>query len=149
MTRMIYRRATAQDIEAIVDLSVESVSNDPLPVRISRDAMRDTARTLLAPAHFLWVTEIEGRVVAAVGACAQPSFWYERLQCSVLLYWSRVAGAGIGLLREFARWVKGRPAIKVAIIELEPGVDPRLVSLFKRLGFARETTNLTYIRGAS
>ena len=149
MTRMIYRRATPADLDAIVDLAVESVSRDPFPVRISRDAMRETARELLGPAHFLWVTEVAGKVVAAVGACAQPSFWYERLQCSVLLYFSRVRGAGIALLREFARWVKSRPAIKVAIIELEPNVDPRLVALMKRVGFTRESTNLTFVRGAS
>lgn len=149
MTRMIIRRATDRDLDAIVELAIESVSRDPLPVRISKDAMRETARSLLAPAHFMWVTEVAGRVVAAVAACVQPSFWFERAQCSVLLYYSRAPGAGIGLLREFARWVKGRAAIKVAVIELEPGADPRLVSLLNRLGFSRESANLTYVRGAA
>jgi hypothetical protein len=146
---MIYRRATQADIPAIVDIAVESVSRDPLPVKIDRSAMADTARTLLNPAHFMWVAEQAGRVVAAVAACVQPGFWFEKLQCSVLLYYTRVPMAGVGLLRRFAEWVKSRPGIKLAIIELEPDADPRLVRYLKRLGFARESLNLSYVRGVS
>ncbi len=146
---MIFRKATMSDIPAIVDIAVESVSKDPLPVRIDREAMAETAKTCLGPAHFVWVAEDAGKVVSAMGACVQPAFWFERMQCSVLLYYSRVPGAGLPLLREFVRWVKSRPAIKLAIIELEPGVDPRLVRFFKRVGFSRESLNLTYVRGAS
>ena len=147
---MIYRKAKMGDIPAIVDIAVESVSRDPLPVKIDRQAMGDTAKVCLNPAHFMWVAEDDsGNVVAAVAACVQQSFWYEKLQCSVLLFYTRVPGAGIELLREFAKWVKSRPAIKVAVIELEPGADPRLVKFFKRVGFARESTNLTYVRSAT
>lgn len=147
---MIYRKAKLGDIPAIVDIAVESVSREALPVKIDRRAMADTAKVCLNPAHFMWVAEDEqGNIVAAVAACVQQSFWYERLQCSVLLYYTRVKGAGIGLLREFAKWVKSRPAIKIAVIELEPGADPRLVEFFKKVGFARESTNLTYVRSAA
>jgi hypothetical protein len=146
---MHFRKATMQDISAIVDIAVESVSVDPLPVKIDREAMADTARTCLNPAHFMWVAEQDGKVVAAMAACVQQGFWFHRMQCSVLLYYTRVPGAGLPLLREFAKWVKSRSAIKLAIIELEPNADPRLVKFFKRLGFARESLNLTYARSAS
>lgn len=146
---MIFRKATMQDIPAIVDIAVESVSRDPLPVKIDREAMAETLRSSLNPAHFLWVAEVEGKVEAAVCAVVQPSFWFTKLQCSVLLYYTRVAGAGLPLIREFTKWVKSRPAIKVAVIELEPGVDPRLAQFFKRVGFARESVNLTYVRSAT
>ena len=131
---MKFRRATMTDVQAIVDIAVESVSRDPLPVKIDREAMTDTARACLNPAQFMWV---------------QPGFWFQKLQCSVLLYYTRVAGAGLPLLRELAKWVKSRPAIKLAIIELEPGADPRLVKFLRRAGFARESINLSYVRGAS
>jgi N-acetylglutamate synthase-like GNAT family acetyltransferase len=147
--KIIIRKATMQDISAIVDIAVESVSVDPLPVKIDKDAMADTARTCLNPAHFMWVAEQDGKVVAAMAACVQQGFWFHRMQCSVLLYYTRVPGAGLPLLREFAKWIKSRSAIKLAIIELEPGADPRLVKFFKRLGFARESLNLTYVRSAS
>ena len=64
----------------------------------------------------------------------------------MLLYYSRVPGAGIPLLREFAKWVKSRSAIKVAVLELEPNADPRLVKFLKRVGFERESLNLSYVR---
>lgn len=147
---MIYRKAKLDDIPAIVDIAVESVSHDPLPVKISREAMTETAKAMLAPIHFMWVAEDdEGKVVAAVAACVQPSFWFERMQCSMLLYYTRVPSAGLALLREFANWVKCRSAIKVAVVELEPNADPRLVKFFKRVGFARESTNLSYIRSST
>jgi N-acetylglutamate synthase-like GNAT family acetyltransferase len=149
MTKIICRKAKLDDIPAIVDIAVESVSRDPLPVKINREAMADTARTCLNPAHFMWVAEQDGKVVASVAACVQESFWFSKLQCSVLLYYTRVPGAGLPLMREFARWVKSRSAIKLAVMELEPDADPRLVKFLKRVGFARESLNLTYVRSAA
>ena len=143
---MIFRKATMSDIPAIVDIAVESVSIDPLPVAIDKTAMTETVQGCLAPAHFTWVAEHEGKVVAAFVACVQKSFWFTKMNCSVLLYYTRVPGAGLPLIREFAKWVKSRPAIKMAIVELEPNADHRLVKFLKRVGFARESLNLTYVR---
>jgi hypothetical protein len=141
------RKATIQDVPAIIEIAVESVSQNPLPVRIDREAMRDTIKAALAPNHFCWVSEHDGKAVAAIVACTQPSFWFERQSCSVLLYYTTVPGKGIALIREFARWVKSRPAIKLAIFELEPEADPRLVKLLARLGFDRQSQNMSYVRG--
>lgn len=146
---MKFRPARASDAEAIVSLGVESVSRDPLPVTVDRRAMRETFLSLVGqPAHFAWVAEQDDQVVAGVVACTQQGFWFTRQQCSVLLFYSRVANAGLPLLREFARWVKGRPVIKLAVVELEPSMDPRILRAFKRLGFRRESLNLTYVREA-
>ena len=146
---MIFRKATMSDIPAIVDIACESVSREGLPLAIDRASMADTAKACLAPVHFMWVAEDGGKVVAAFAACVQKSFWFTKMNCSVLLYYTRVPGAGLPLIREFAKWVKSRPAIKMAIVELEPGVDPRLAKFFKRVGFARESLNLTYVRSPS
>lgn len=144
---MIYRRAKLGDVPAIVDIAVESVSREGLPLTIDRESMGETAKACLNPAHFMWVAEDDDKVVAAFAGFVQKGFWFEKMQCSVLLYYTRVPGAGIPLMREFAKWVKGRSGIKMAVIELEPDADPRLVSFFKRVGFSRESTNLTYVRG--
>jgi N-acetylglutamate synthase-like GNAT family acetyltransferase len=148
MSKIVCRKARLDDVPAIVDIAVESVSRDPLPVKINRESMAETARTCLNPAHFMWVAEQDGKVVASVAACVQPSFWFDKLQCSVLLYYTRTPGAGLPLMRELARWVKSRSAIKVAVLELEPGTDPRLVKFLKRVGFDRESLNLSYVRKA-
>lgn len=145
---MRHRRAAPSDIPAIVEIAVASVSVDPLPVKIDRAAMAEMAKTCMGPSNFLWVTEVDGEVVAAVAAVAQPGFWFHKLQVSVLLYYSLRPGAGLGLLREMARWIKSRPAIKLAVMELEPNADPRLLKFLKRLGFERESLNLTYVRSA-
>lgn len=145
----ICRRAKLADVKDIVEIAVESVSRNPLPVKIDREAMADMARQCMNPAHFMWVAEEDGKVVAAVAAHVAPGFWFEKLQASVLLYYTRKPGAGLPLLREFARWIKSRSGIKLAIFELEPDADPRLVRFLKRLGFARESLNLTYVRSAS
>lgn len=150
MTKIVCRKARLGDLPAIVDLACESVSRDPLPVKIDRDAMRETARSLINPAHFLWVAEDEsGNVVGSVAACAQQSFWYRGLQCSVMLYYTRVPGAGAALLRELARWMKSRSAIKVAVLELEPSTDLRLIRFLRRLGFERKSINMSYVRSAA
>ena len=142
------RAATLADVPAIVDIAVESVSQNPLPVRICRDSMAETAREAIAGnQHFVWVSEIDGEVVAAVGAMSERSFWYERQQCSVMLYYTRVPGEGVKLLRELGKWVKSRPVIKVAVIEMEPDTDPRLLKLMGRIGFSRISMNCTYVRG--
>jgi len=142
------RKATLADVPVIVDIAVESVTQNPLPVRICRESMADTAREAIAGnQHFVWVSEIDGEVVAAVGAMSERSFWYERQQCSMMLYYTRVPGEGVKLLREFGRWVKARPVIKIAVIEMEPDADPRLIKLINRIGFSRLSMNCTYVRG--
>ena len=141
------RKATPDDIPEIVELAVTSVSQNPLPVIIDREAMREQALSCLSPANFLWVSEVDGKVVGAVAAAVHQSFWHERNVCSVLLYYSAFPGEGVKLIREFVRWVKSRPAIKIAVMELEPESDPRLTLFMKRLGFNRESTNISFVRG--
>lgn len=149
MTKIVFRPARPTDELGVVDLAVESVSRDPLPVRVSISAMRETIREVVGkPAHFAWVAEQDGKIVASVIAQSSYGFWFERQQCSVLLYYTRVAGAGLPLIRQFARWVKSRPVIKIAVFELEPNADPRLVRLLQRIGFGRMSTNMAYVRNA-
>lgn len=143
---LVTRRAKLDDVDAIIELAVESVLRDPIPVVIDRQAMRDTMMPLFNPAHFLWVTERHGVVVAAFAAQVQPSFWYRGKQCAVLLHYSRVAGGELPLLREFVRWLKPRSGIKVAVAELEPNTDPRLVKWLRRMGFDRVSQNVCFVR---
>ena len=141
------RKATPKDIDAIVELAVESVSRDPLPVRIDRDAMRAMALECMGPAHFAWVAEVDGKVEGCVGALVQRGFWFDRMQASVLLFYTRVPGAGAALIREFARWVKSRPSIKLALFSLEHNADPRIGKFLRRLGFVLENPQFVYVRG--
>lgn len=143
------RKAKPQDADAIADLAVESVSINPFPVRLDRESMREEALKAMEPAHFMWVSEIDGEVVAALGAQVHTSFWFRGKACSVMLLYTRVPGESIKLLREFARWVKGRTGIKTCTFELEAEADPRLARLLNRLGFTRQSLNMTFVRGSN
>lgn len=142
------RRPTSKDIPAVVELAVESVSKDPLPVRIDREKIADACREALAPNNFALVSEMDGEVVGAFGAVCSPGFWFERQQCDVLLFYCRRSGDGVAMIREFAKWVKARPAIKLASFSLEPHMDPRVAKLLKRLGFGINFPQYVYVRGA-
>lgn len=142
------RRAKLDDIDAIVDLAIESVNQDPLPLDVDREAMVDMARQLIpSPAQFVWVGEEDGVVVACVAAQVTRGWWFKKLQASVLLFYTRKAGLGAALLREFARWVKSRPAIKLAVFSLERNADPRIGVFLTRLGFGLQNPGFTYCRG--
>lgn len=145
---LVFRPALTGDAGAVIELAVESVQRDPLPVTVDRVAMAETFEAAVGnPRHFVWVAERDSKVVAAVAAVTQDSFWFTRQQCSILLYYSRARGAGMPLLERLAEWIKSRPAIKLAVVELEPGASPALVRAFKRLGFKRQSMNLTFVRG--
>lgn len=141
------RRATISDIGAIVELAEEAVSIDPIDVKTDPRAMWKMASQCLQPAHFLMVDERDGKVVAAVAAVVEKSFWYRGLQCSVLLHYSRAHGGWARLMIELSRWVKSRSGIKAAVIEMEPHHDERMRRFLARIGFGRRSSNMTYLRG--
>jgi hypothetical protein len=93
---IVIRRAALTDITRIVELAIESVSRNPLPLMIDRGAMTETALDLIKGGqHFARVAEVDGHVVGALGACTQPGFWHQRSTCSVLMFFATVAGAGL------------------------------------------------------
>jgi hypothetical protein len=144
----LIRKAKPSDIPAIVELAVESVSRNPLPLKINRQSMVNMlTQGISCSADFVWVGEVDGVVKACVAAKTGNGFWFERQQSSVCMFYTKTPGLGIELLREYARWVKSRPSIKLAIFSLEPDADPRLAKLLQRLGFGLQTQSLTFCRG--
>jgi hypothetical protein len=142
------RQAHLTDIPQIIELALESVSKNPIPVKTDKAAMMDMAARMVGnPAHFVWVALDGTTVTACVAAFVQPAFWFRGLQASIVLFYAKTPGAGAVLMRKFAHWVKGRTGIKCAVFELEPEADQRLIDFTARLGFARKSANMTYIRG--
>lgn len=141
------RKAKPADIPAIVELAVESVTTiSPIAVKIDREAMKEHAELCLQPAHYLYVSEIDGVVVAAVAAAVTPSHCFVKLSCCVLLHYSRVPGEWVKLMRHFAEWARGRSGIKTAILEVEDN-NPKIIKFMAGIGFSRQTTNCMYVRG--
>lgn len=149
MSKIVVRKATTRDVPRIVELAVESVSNNPLPLVIDREAIRDSITEIIAsPQHYGVVAEVDGKVVGAVGAHTSPGFWFKRMQCNVLMFYTRTPGAGAAMIRDFTAWVKGRPIIKMAVFCLEPNMDPRIGKMLRRLGYTHEFPSFAYVRGA-
>lgn len=145
---VMIRRGRHADIPAIVDLAVESVSKDPLPLRPDRERMAEAAREAMTPNNFCMVSEIDGRVVGAVGALCSPGFWFERMQCDVVMFYCREGGEGGLMLRALARWIKSRPAIKMATFSLEPCMGEKMAGFVKKLGFRINFPQYVWVRGA-
>lgn len=145
------RKATIADIPAITRLAIEAVSRQPLEgLRISRDRIGAVAEAVITRADcFCWVAvDADGEVQGCVAAECMPGFWFERHQCNVLMFYCRLPGQGARLLREFARWVKSRPTIKLAVFSVEPDENAeRIGKLLARLGFGLRTTSYAFVRG--
>lgn len=144
------REARPKDIESIALLGIESLQvNDPYPeLRISPEKVRDMARELVtSAANFAWVAEnAEGKVIGAVCGLVHDIMFYERKQCSVVMFYCREPGAGGFLIRRLVKWYKSRPGIKMCVFTLENGADPRIGELLVKLGLKRELPNFVGVK---
>lgn len=143
------RPAQMKDLESIIELGVESLEvNDPYPeMVISREKIANQAREVIASArHFAWVSEKGGEVVGAVCALSHPCMFYERSQASVLLYYCKVPGDGVALIRQLVKWFKERPILKMLMFTLEGNADPRLERLLTRLELNKILPNYLMVK---
>lgn len=136
MTERVIRVATPDDIDSIVELGMEALQSDPYEgLTISRVKVYTVALECVSSANnFAWVAEKDGEIVGAVCAIVHPIMFYEKRQASVVQYYSKEAGEGVKLLREFMKWAASRPVIKMVCFTLEINTDPRIGRLLSRLG---------------
>lgn len=130
------RAARPGDIDAIVRLGIEALNNDPYEeLVISESGVREAATLCVSSSQcFAWVAEEDGEVKGAVVALVQDMLFYERKQASVLMFWCHIPGDGIKLIRQFLRWARSRPIIKMIEFTLERNADPRIGKMLSRLG---------------
>ena len=138
------RLATHDDIQDIVRLAIESVSNDPLPLTISRRKMRQQAEECIDQ-QCVWVSEIDGKVVGVVGGVIHDSFWFTESQMTLLMMYCPTGGEGYKLLRCFAQRAQSDD-IGMAYVSLERHMDNRYIKAFQRLGFNRPSPAMIWTR---
>ena len=136
------RPAKNEDIPQIVELAVESVSQDTWPLTICRPRMRNAIQESMK-SGFVWVSDIDG-VKGAVVAIKHDGFWFAENQASVLMFYCKT-GEGYRLLKKMSDWIKA-DGIALASVYLERFMDERYVRMFKRLGFTRQAPALSYVR---
>jgi hypothetical protein len=140
MTPVPIRKAKPADLTAIVALGIEALEKTNHPgVVISRAKVEDIARQCVtSSANFAWVAERDGIVGGAVCARVHECLHYAQKQASVVQFYSKIPGEGVKLIREFLRWARGRPAIKMIVFTLEADADPRIEKLLARLGLQKK-----------
>lgn len=131
------RPAEEQDIPALIDLAIEALSIDPYETLvISHTRVRACVEECVyRHSHFAWVSEAEGIIQGALGAMVAPLMMYERQQAQIVMWYCKQPGDGIKLMREFLRWVKGRPLVRQVIYGMERRGDVRIRHLVLRAGF--------------
>jgi hypothetical protein len=138
----VLRPAKNEDIPQIVELAVESVSQETWPLTICRPRMRNAIQESMK-SGFVWVSDIDG-VKGAVVAIKHDGFWFAENQASVLMFYCKT-GEGYKLLKKMSDWIKA-DGIALASVYLERFMDERYVRMFKRLGFTRQAPALSYVR---
>jgi len=139
----LLRQAEEKDIPLIVELAVESVSQDDWSVTICRPRMRVAIQESMK-SGFVWVSDIDG-VKGAVVAIKHEGFWFAENQVSLLMFYCKT-GEGYKLLRKLSQWIRSDSSIALASVFLERFMDERYVRMFKRLGFTRQAPALSYVR---
>ena len=134
------RKAKPSDLDSIVSLGLEALNKDPYQdLCIDKKKVIEIARnTISCASDFVWVSEVDGEIVASVGAQVHPMLFYKRNQATVVQFYSRVPGEGRKLLRALINWWNSRPGIKSLVFTIECGADPRIIKLLRRLGLRLE-----------
>ena len=138
---LMIRPAEKKDIVFIVRLAVESVSQDPISVTISRKKMRYQLQESIEQNAAI-VSEINGSIVGAVVWSIHDSFWFTEKQASLLMFYCPNGGEGYKLLRAFAKTVQNDKSIGMAYVSLERNMGEKYIRAFKRLGFTRPNPGL-------
>jgi hypothetical protein len=134
------RPAAPKDIDIIVELGIESLNNDAYEeLIISKEKVREVAiECVSSSSHFSWVSEIDGNVVGAVLAMVFPMQFYERSQCSVIMFYCRVPRSGGFLIRKLFKWYQSRPMLKMLEFTLERNMSPKIADFLTKLGITPE-----------
>ncbi len=136
---LMIRPAVEADIPSIIEIGLQALSRAAIPGMMpSRARIEKLARLGVDTRdHFLWVAEANGQVGGVLAALVHDCLLYERRQATIVQFECRIPGDGVKLLRACRRWWLQQPMIKMLMISLEAGVDPRLERLFVRQGFDR------------
>ena len=142
------RKATPNDLIKIVDLGVEALEKTGHKgFIIDREKITAIARKCISsPSDFVWVSEIDKNIVAAVTVSVCPMTCYIHKQASVVQFYSKKNGEGIKLIKQLIKWWESRPGLKTLVFTLECDVDERTVKLLKLLGFSFEFPVMSIMR---
>ncbi len=132
------RPATLADADAIFDIALHEAERyhglKPDLVKIRKGILL----SISSAKHIALVAEHDGEVTGTLIGLTSENLWAQRSNCLVVLWYSRIVGDGIKLLRAFRKWVRKRRAIRVAgFVHDSDHMGRRAFWLAERMGFER------------
>lgn len=138
----VFRRITADDIQAVVDYATWVLSKVDAPMHVSPRKVRAAVEHFAStPGDFNLIAERDGRIVGAIAAFVSEMPWYERCEAHVAICHAE-PGAGLPLLRALKRWAEGEMRIRRVVWAHNADVDPRFIRLAERMGFVSQTMSV-------
>ncbi len=142
------RQAVHSDIPALVDLSIEALMLDPYEQLVIDHGRvyQCVVDCVTGINNFAWVSENEQGIQGGLGALTMPLMFYQRSQCQIAMWYCKLQGDGIRLMKQFLTWAKTRIMIKQIIFSPERGADPRISKIAVRSGFAEVLPTFVLLR---
>lgn len=132
------RPATLADADAIFDIALIH-ANQYQGLRPDIEKMRKGIVQAISTAkHIALVAEHKGKVTGTLIGLTSENLWAQRSNCLVVLWYSKIAGDGINMLRAFKKWVRSRRVIRVAgFVSDSEHIGRRTWLLVEHMGFYR------------
>ena len=132
------RPAVLADIDAIFVIALCEAERyqdlRPDPVKIHKGIIQ----SISSAKHIALVAEHDGKVTGTLIGLTSDNLWAQRSNCLVVLWYSKIVGDGIKLLRAFKKWVQSRRLIRVAgFVHDSDHMGRRAFLLAERMGFSR------------
>jgi hypothetical protein len=141
-----YRKASYNDVEAIAELAIKSVSKNPWPVVINEKMINRVIENAINPQDIVLVAVQDGVVVGAVVGISNYAAWHYGMVLEIALYYSEVPGVTATLIRMATDWAKQNEDIKVIFCILEEESTAATKNMFTKAGYDRKSTSVSIVK---
>ena len=128
---MILRRAVVADIDRAMPMLRRVLSAQPHGMVIDENKLRVTALRTITHGYCA-VAEYDGKIVAYIAGLVDENPYFERLQLTVIGWYSEAPGAGFRLYRMMMKWRDANPMIGSVCLLANP--DEKLNRIMVRHG---------------
>lgn len=132
------RKARIADYESILAITPALLSLYPHLIPNQKAIKHLFTECISGAQNFAWVSEVNGRIVGCLFAVTYDHLWAQKKSNTVLAWACRESGEGVSLLREYRRWLDGRPAIRRGGFQFDIDVDVRIYRVLEACGFVRK-----------
>lgn len=141
------RRAKQSDYESCLSIAKKLFPLYPSLIPNQSSLKKIFTECVSGAQNFVWVSEKDGVVCGCLLAITFDHIWAQKKSSSVLMWSCEKSGDGISLLREYAKWLDERPAIRRGGFQFDIDIDVRIYPVLERAGFKRSGGCFLQIKG--